>query len=258
MNFDIEGLRVLVTAGADGIGKKMVAGFAGGGARVHTCDISEEAIAACRNDLPDVGYSLCDVADDDAVGRMFEEAAENLGGLDVLVNNAGIAGPIANLEDIEPDDWRRTVEIDLNSMYYCCRRAIPMLKATGGGCIVNMSSAIGRLGAPRRSPYAATKAAVIGLTKGLSQELGPHKIRVNCILPGVVEGARIRRTIAGDAEATGRSANEVTETYISRNVLHQFVEEQEIADMVFYLCSPSGRSITGQAVNVDADHQTLM
>lgn len=258
MQFDIEGLRVLVTAGADGIGKKMVRSFVDGGARVHACDISEEAIAACRTEIPEAGFSLCDVSDDDAVGRMFEDVAGTLGGLDVLVNNAGIAGPIANLEDIEPDDWRQTIEIDLNSIYYYCRRAIPMLKEAGAGSIVNMSSAIGRLGAPRRTPYAAAKAAVIGLTKALSQELGPHKIRVNAILPGVVEGPRIRRTIAGHAEATGESVNEVTNFYISRNVLNQFVEQQEIADMVLYLCSPSGRSITGQAVNVDADHQTLM
>jgi NAD(P)-dependent dehydrogenase (short-subunit alcohol dehydrogenase family) len=258
MKFDIEGLRVLVTAGADGIGRQMVQGFVEGDARVHTCDISEDAIAASRKIFPDIGHSLCDVADDDAVGRMFDDVTENLGGLDVLVNNAGIAGPVANLEDIEPDDWRRTVEIDLNSMYYCCRRAIPMMKDAGAGSIINMSSAIGRLGAPRRSPYAATKAAVIGLTKGLSQELGPHHIRVNCILPGVVEGDRIRRTIANHAAATGESANEVTDQYISRNVLNQLVQQDEIAHMVLYLCSPSARSITGQAVNVDADHQTLM
>ncbi|MDP7400268.1 MAG: SDR family NAD(P)-dependent oxidoreductase, partial [Lentisphaeria bacterium] len=167
MQFDIAGQRVLVTAGAGGIGKDIVRSFRDGGARVHICDISEDALAACRNEIPDVGASLCDVSDDDAVGRLFEDVAAALGGLDVLVNNAGIAGPIADLEDIAPDDWRRTIDVDLNGMYYCCRRAIPMLKAAGAGNIVNLSSAIGRLGAPRRTPYAAAKAAVIGLTKAL-------------------------------------------------------------------------------------------
>jgi len=164
----------------------------------------------------------------------------------------------ANLEDIEPDEWRQTIEVDLTSMFYCCRRAIPMLKAAGAGNIVNLSSAIGRLGAPRRTPYAAAKAAVIGLTKALAQELGPNGIRVNAVLPGIVDGPRMRGTIARHAEAVGESVNEVTDFYVSRNVLGQFVEQQEIAEMVLYLCSPAARSITGQALNVDADHQTLM
>ena len=258
MQFDIEGQRVLVTAGADGIGKHIVKSFRDGGARVHTCDISEEALETCRDEMPDVGVSLCDVSDDDAVGRMFEDVAETLGGLDVLVNNAGIAGPIANLVDIDPDDWRQTIDVDLNSMFYCCRRAIPMLQQAGAGNIINLSSAVGRLGAPRRTPYAAAKAAIIGLTKALAQELGPDRIRVNAILPGVIDGPRMRRTIALHAEAVGQGVNEITDFYVSRNVLGQFIEQQEIADMVLYLCSPSGRSITGQAVNVDADHQTLI
>ena len=257
MQYDVANRKVLITAGADGIGKVMARNFLEQGARVFVCDVSGEALTHFLADHPNASGTVCDVADEPAVGEMVAAAVEAMGGLDVLVNNAGIAGPIAPLVDIDPDDWRRTIEVDLSSMFYCCRHAIPHIEAAENGVIVNLSSIVGHLGAPERSPYAAAKSGVIGFSRALAVELGPKGIRVNSILPGSVDGARIRRTIERHAAATGIGVNQMTEQYVSGNVLGQLQQPEEIAAMVLYLCSPVARSITGQAIRVDADHQTL-
>ena len=257
MQYDVANRKVLITAGADGIGKVMARDFLEQGARVFVCDVSGEALTHFLSEHPKASGTVCDVADEPAVGEMVAAAVEAMGGLDVLVNNAGIAGPIAPLVDIDPDDWRRTIEVDLSSMFYCCRHAIPHIEAAENGVIVNLSSIVGHLGAPERSPYAAAKSGVIGFSRALAVELGPKGIRVNSILPGSVDGARIRRTIERHAAATGIGVNQMTEQYVSGNVLGQLQQPEEIAAMVLYLCSPVARSITGQAIRVDADHQTL-
>ncbi len=257
MQYDIAHRKALITAGADGIGAVMARDFLDQGASVFVCDVSEEALARFLSEYPKASGVVCDVADESTVGEMVAAAAEAMGGLDVLVNNAGIAGPIAALVDIEPNDWRRTIEVDLNSMFYTCRHAIPHIEAAEDGVIVNLSSVVGLVGAAGRSPYAAAKSGVIGFSRALAVELGPKGIRVNSILPGVVDGARIRRTIDQHALAAGVGANQMTEQYFAGNLLGHLVQPEEIAAMVLYLCSPAARSITGQAIRVDADHQTL-
>jgi NAD(P)-dependent dehydrogenase (short-subunit alcohol dehydrogenase family) len=257
MRYDIEHRKVLITAGADGIGGVMARDFLEQGASVFVCDVSEEALTRFLSEHPKASGMICDVADEPAVGEMVAAAVAAMGSLDVLVNNAGIAGPIAALVDIEPDDWRRTIEVDLNSMFYTCRHAIPHIEAAGNGVIVNLSSIVGYVGAARRSPYAAAKSGVIGFSRALAVELGTKGIRVNSILPGVVDGARIRRTIERHAVAAGVGVNQMTEQYFAGNLLGQLQQPEEIAAMVLYLCSPAARSITGQAIRVDADHQTL-
>ncbi|MHA1153295.1 MAG: SDR family NAD(P)-dependent oxidoreductase, partial [Alphaproteobacteria bacterium] len=154
------GFRVLITAGAAGIGRAIADTFADQGARVWVCDISDEALEACRATRPDYGVVRCDVAEAGQIDAFFDQAIAELGGLDLLVNNAGIAGPTAGVEDIGPADWRRTVDINLNSYFYCARRATPLLKAAGDGAMINISSVAGRLGFAQRTPYAATKWAV--------------------------------------------------------------------------------------------------
>jgi NAD(P)-dependent dehydrogenase (short-subunit alcohol dehydrogenase family) len=173
-------MRVLVTAGGAGIGRVIADTFLEHGAKVHTCDVDPST-------KPD---TVCDVARVADVDRLFEEVTKKLGGLDVLVNNAGIAGPTAKVEDVKPEDWDRTIAIDLSGMFYCTRKAMPMIKRSGGGSIVNLSSAAGRHGFPQRSPYCAAKWGVVGFTKALAVEAGPEKVRVNAILPGLVEGRR--------------------------------------------------------------------
>ena len=196
MEYSARGLRVIVTAGAAGIGRAIAGAFVEHGARVHVCDVDEKALGALREALPQVTQTLADVASLPDVDRLFSEAKQRLGGLDVLVNNAGIAGPTAKVEDIRPEDWDRCIAVDLNGMFYCTRRAMPMIKAAGGGSIINLSSIAGRLGVAMRTPSSAAKWAVVGFTQSLAVEAGPDGVRVNCIQPGIVEGERIERIVA--------------------------------------------------------------
>lgn len=254
------GLRVLVTAGASGIGRAIAEAFAEREARVQVCDISEPALEACRAERPELGASLCDVADEAQVERLFERVEAELGGLDVLVANAGIAGPTGGIEELAPDDWRRTIDVNLNSQFYCARRAVPLLKASDwalGGAMIHISSVAGRLGYAYRTPYAASKWAVVGLVKSLAIELGPAGIRVNAILPGMVAGPRIEQVVAARAEALGASYQEVEQEYLKKISLHRMVSAGDIANMAVYLCSPMGRNVSGQALSVCGNVEAL-
>ena len=249
---DLTGLRVAITAGAGGIGRVMADSFAACGAKVFVCDVDAAALAACPH--PAMRADMAEVAEIDA---FMQAALGALGGLDVLVNNAGIAGPTGPVEEVEPDALRATMAIDIEAMFHTARRAIPALRRAGGGAIVNLSSAAGRFGFRFRSPYAAAKWGVVGLTKTLAIELGPDAIRVNCILPGLVEGPRIRAVLAAKAKAAGVGDNEMTEQALANVSLRCFVTQQDIANMALYLCSPFGATISGQAISVDGDIQRL-
>ena len=257
MDISMRNQRVLITAGAAGIGRTMAAAFASAGARVHICDIDTAALESFRAAHPDLGASLADVSDDAAVGRLFDDATRSLGGLDVLVNNAGIAGPTAKIEDIAPADWERCIAVGLNSVFYCTRRAVPLLRAAGGGSIINLSSAAGRLGFPLRSPYSAVKFGIVGVTETLAMELGPDHIRVNCIQPGFVEGERIDRVIAAKAAQRGVSIEAQRTQFVSRVSLRTMVNADDIANMALFLASPAGRHISGQALAVCGNVESL-
>jgi NAD(P)-dependent dehydrogenase (short-subunit alcohol dehydrogenase family) len=250
-------LRVLVTAGSSGIGRAIASAFAESGARVHICDISEKALTQFAKELPAVSSTVADVSAEADVERLFQDVRRSLGGLDVLVNNAGIAGPTGGIEQISPDDWRRTIDVNLNGKYYCTRLAVPMLREAKDGAIINLSSLAGRLGFPNRTPYAASKWAVIGLTKSLAIELGPAGIRVNAILPGVVEGPRQERVIRARAELAQVSYGEVEAELTNRASLKRMVTADDVAATALFLCSPAGRNISGQALSVCGDVQTL-
>ena len=253
----IADLRVLVTAGAAGIGCSIAEAFVAGGARLHLCDIDGEALGAVADALPLAGATLADVCDPQAVERLFAEADASLGGLDVLVNNAGIAGPTLPVEEIEPEAWRRTLEVNTTGQFLCIRQAVPRLKAAGGGCIVNLSSAAGVRGYPLRTPYVASKWAVVGMTKSLAMELGPFGIRVNALCPGAVEGARIDRVIAAKAAARGVTEAEMRAELTRDSSLRTFVTAGDIADMALYLAGPSGARISGQALSIDGNLEVL-
>ncbi|MGH6887168.1 MAG: SDR family oxidoreductase, partial [Geminicoccales bacterium] len=186
-----------------------------------------------------------------------DEALANLGGLDVMVNNAGIAGPTGNVEDLKPEDWRRTLAVNLDSAYLCCRRAVPALKANRGGAIINLSSAAGIFGFARRTPYASAKWAIVGFTKSLALELGPFGVRVNAICPGAVEGDRIERVIAAEAKAGSRSAEQVRKDMVRYSAMKTFVAPQDIANMILFLASDAGARVSGQALPVDGYTYTL-
>jgi len=257
MHVSVEGLRVMITAGAAGIGLAIAKAFADDGARVHICDVDDGALEAFSKACPDARATRADVASLSDVDALFDAAVGWLGGLDVLINNAGIAGPTGRVEDIDPQDWDRSLAININGQFYCTRRAVPLLKAAGGGSIVNLSSSAGVMGFPLRTPYAASKWAVVGLTKSLSMELGEFGIRVNAICPGAVAGPRIDRVIAADAEARGLPLETVRQSYLNQNSLREFIQPESIAREVLFLCSPAGNQITGQALSVDGDTHTL-
>jgi NAD(P)-dependent dehydrogenase (short-subunit alcohol dehydrogenase family) len=206
---------------------------------------------------PDIGVSLCDVSNATDVDRLFHEVGLQLGGLDFLINNAGIAGPTARVEEVTPAEWRQTMAVNIDGQFYCARRAVPLLKQAGGGGIVNLSSAAGRLGYPMRSPYAASKWAVIGFTQSLAMELGEFNIRVNAILPGSVEGDRMARVNAARAETLGISVDEVIGRDLSSTSLRCYVPPTHVASMVHYLCSEPGSTISGQCLNVCGNVETL-
>ena len=252
-----KGLRVIVTAGAAGIGRAIAETFADRGAKVVICDLDTEALSEMAKACPEIGHFHADVADQTQVDAFFDAALAKLGGLDVLVNNAGIAGPTAPIDEMDPADWRRTVDINLNSHFYCLRRAVPPLKESGNGAIINLSSVAGRLGFAMRTPYAATKWGIVGLTESLSKELGPFGIRVNCLQPGMVEGDRINRVISARAEATGETFDAVEQDMLSNVSLRRTVSGQDIAEMAIFLCTPKGGNITGQALSVCAGVESI-
>ena len=253
MNVSANDLRVIVTAGAAGIGRAIAETFVAHGARVHICDLDRPALEEAGKTMPRVTRTVADVAILGDVDRLFADARRELGGLDVLVNNAGIAGPTAKVEDMKPEDWDRCIAVDLNSMFYCTRLAMPMIKAAGGGSIINLSSVAGRLGFPMRTPYAAAKWAVVGFTKSLAIEAGPDKVRVNCIQPGSVEGDRINRVIDAKAKAFGIPFEEQKRKLLDTVSLRTFVTAQDIANMALFLATDAGKHISGQALSVCGD-----
>ncbi len=247
MDVSAKGLRVLVTAGAAGIGCVIAKTFLEHGARVQVCDVDDKALSALPKEIFRVKADVANLSD---VDRLFEEVKKNLGGLDVLVNNAGVAGPTAKVEDIKPEDWDRCIAVDLNGMFYCTRKAMPMIKAAGGGSIINLSSAAGRLAFPMRTPYSAAKFAVVGFTESLAAEAGPDKVRVNCIQPGVVEGERIERVIAAKAQGLGLSFDQVKAKMLEGVSMHTTVTQQDIANTALFLATDAGKHISGQAISV--------
>lgn len=252
-----EGLRVVVTAGASGIGRAVSDLLIARGARVHICDVSDEFLADYRAAYRGARLSKADVSSEADVARLFVDVKASLGGLDAIINNAGIAGPTGGVEDIRPKDWRRTIDVCLTGQFLCAHHGVPMLKAAGGGAIVNLSSAAGRFGYAFRTPYSAAKWGVIGFTQSLAKELGPANIRVNAILPGIVEGPRMTGVIAARAKQTGVTYEAMEKTYLDRVSLRRMVTASDVAATVAYLLSPAGRNISGQSLGVDGNVEAL-
>jgi NAD(P)-dependent dehydrogenase (short-subunit alcohol dehydrogenase family) len=253
----LDGQRVVVTAGAGGIGLAITDTLTALGARVVICDVSDEALASVGEKVKVEAAIKADVSNEADVDRLFDTAASTLGGLDALINNAGIAGPTGGVDEIAPDDWRRCLDIGLTGQFLCARRAVPMLKAAGGGSIVSMSSAAGRHGYAYRTPYSAMKFGVIGFTQSLAKELGPFGIRVNAILPGIIEGPRIEGVIGARAKQIGVSHEEMTKRYLANISLRRMTSPYDVASMVAFLLSDAGYNISGQSLGVDGNVETL-
>lgn len=234
---------VLVTAGATGIGRAIAEKFYGAGDRVHVVDIDADAIAA----MPQ-GFlaSALDVADEAAV-----EALPEIDNIDVLVNCAGIQGPTARIEDIALSDWQRCMAVNLDAMFIVTKAVVPGMRARRAGNIINISSTAGWHGYPLRTPYAASKWGVIGLTKSIAMELGADGIRCNTICPGSVDGERMDRVIAAEAAEKQTSVEEIRRGYTQGSSLGTFIAPGDIADMAFFLASTAASKVTGQIMNVD-------
>jgi NAD(P)-dependent dehydrogenase (short-subunit alcohol dehydrogenase family) len=249
--------RVMITAGGSGIGLVIARAFADSGAKVHICDIDARALAEAAKAHPQIAATQLDVTDEDAIGRWFDAAMGDLGGLDVLVNNAGIKGPTGYVEEITLEDWRDCLQVCLDAQFLCAKRAAPIMKKQREGSIINISSTAGLFGYGLRTPYAAAKWAVIGFTKSLAVEFGPFDVRVNAICPGTVEGPRIERVIKAEAGSRGIPTELLRKEYIQAQSIKRFVKPEEVADMCLFLASPAARMVSGQAIAVDGHTETF-
>lgn len=257
MDLSLSGQRVLVTAGAAGIGRAIAEAFAREGARVFVCDVDTVALARLAAEQPGIGQCTADVAARDQVATLFERALAALGGLDCLVNNAGIAGPTGKVEEIDPAEWDRCLAIDLTGQFNCVRLAVPHLRKSSNASIMNVSSLAGRLGFPLRTPYAAAKWGVVGFTRSLAAELGPDRIRVNALLPGIVAGERQKRVLTAKAAARGLSFEEMERLAFSYTSIKEYVTAEQLADLVLFAASPRGATISGQSLSVCGDTNML-
>jgi len=250
-------LVAIISAGASGIGLSIAQSLHELGYRLFIVDIDPSHVAEFQRVYGDGSARVCDVSDPQQVDSAFAAFRAQHERLDLLVNNAGIAGPQGVLEDIAVDDWQRTIDTDLNSLFYMTRHAIPLMKAQRSGAIINMSSNAGLSGCPLRSPYAASKWASIGLAKTWAMELGPWNIRVNALCPGSVSGPRIEGVITRDAEARGMTPDAIRRVYQRQGSLRQFTDPEDIAAMVGFLAGPGGAKVSGQAIAIDGHTESL-
>lgn len=247
--------RLIISAGASGIGLAVARHFVANGASVAICDIDRDAVAAVSDEFDFA--SICDVTDADAMDSFVKVAVSHLGGVTTVIANAGTAGPTANLEDVNPDDWSRTIAVNLTGQYTLLKSTIPHLKAQSMGSVILMSSTAGRLGLPMRSPYAAAKWGVIGLKETLAMELGPHGITVNAILPGSVQGPRMDAVLATKAKATGISIDAAQAAEVQNTSLGRMIDPGEIAELAWFTASPAARSMSGQSLGLCGNFETL-
>ncbi|KXO85763.1 3-ketoacyl-ACP reductase [Acinetobacter venetianus] len=249
--------KVFVSAGGSGIGRCIAEAFLKNGDQVFVCDINAESLAQFKQDFPQLHTYSCDLAQPDAIQDMFQQVVHTFGHLDVLVNNTGISGPTVAAEDLNLEDWNAVLNLNLNSTFLMTKLAIPYLKQSIGGSIINLSSIAGRLGYPYRLAYSTSKWGIVGFTKTLSMELGIDNIRVNAILPGAVDGERVQRVLQARADLANISLEQATQNALNNQSLKYFVDPKHIADLCVFLTSESGRSISGQILPIDGDKQYL-
>ena len=242
---------VLISGGASGIGRRIAERFLEQGALVHICDASQDHIDEFLGANPGASATLADIGDRTAVDTVFAAHALHHDGLDLLINNAGVAGPVGPVESLDEDAWDKCLQINLSGTFYMTRRAIPLLRKSSAASIINIASTAGLLGCPNRSPYVASKWAQVGLTKTWAMELGPEGIRVNAVCPTSVDGPRIDSVIEHEAEQRGTSTDAVREVYLRQTSLRSFATADEVADTVLFLASEKASRISGQSLSVD-------
>lgn len=245
--------RVVITGGASSVGLATAESFLALGHNVHICDIDQDLLRRTLSSHPNLRGTVADVGNVSSVRRLFEDVYSWMDGVDVLVNNVGIGGPKAFLEDIEHEQWVETINANLNGIFYTTRHVLRGMKERTHGVIINISSASTRTGLPMRIPYVASKAGVEALTRTLARELGPYNIRCNAIRPGMINNQRARSIIKRKAEAAYVPESAVLENYLRFISMRTMVQPEEIADVIVFLSSKEARHITGQIIGVDGN-----
>ena len=242
--------RVVITGGADGIGLGIARCFLEDGAQVHVCDIRPGAVEEAHKLHPDLKTHVTDVGDYDAVSRFIAECETAMGGIDVLVNNVGVAGAICFVEDIPVDDWDETLRVNTSGMFYGIRQVVGGMKKLGAGSIINISS-VGTFTLPtKRSVYNTSKCAVEGLTKSVARELGEFGIRSNAILPGTMNNERMNRIVHQRMTNENRDFDDIMNEYLEFNAMKTVIDVEDIGNMAVFLSSEKARYVTGQLISV--------
>ena len=249
--------RILVTAGAAGIGRAIAEAFLEDGADVAICDVDTEQLAAMQEAHPTLIASQVDVTNEAEMDAFLRQLEERWQGIDVVCANAGTGGPAGRIETLDFNEWQHCVATNLHGSFLTCRWAARLMRAQGSGLICLTSSTAGQMGYPLRSPYASAKWATVGLTKTLAMELGEAGVRVNAICPGAVEGPRMDRVIENEASARGQAIDAVRQSYVKGVSMKTWVTAKDIANTIRFLASPSGSKISGQILAVDGHTETL-
>ena len=248
--------RVVITGGASGIGARLAERFLAVGDRVAVCDADSQAVAAFGAAHAGLRAEVADVTDAAAMAAFLGRVEADWGGADIVCANAGTGGPAGRIEDLALDDWRACLAVNLDGAFLTCRWAARVMRAQGAGLILITSSTSGQWGHPNRSPYAAAKWGLIGLTKTLAMELGPAGVRVNALCPGAVEGPRMERMLANQSAASGKSPDDIRRDYAAGTSLRSWVTADDVADAALWLASPGAANITGQAIAIDGHTET--
>jgi len=253
----VKNLKIVITAGASGIGSEIAMILSQADAKVIICDKDQEVLDQFSKNNPEIITLKADVSREEEVASFFNEIKDHFGEINALINNAGIAGPSAKLEDTNFNDWKNTLSVNLNGTFLSTKSAIPLLRSAGGGSIINIGSTSSFMGTPLRSSYSATKWGLIGLTKTWAMEYGEDNIRINTICPSSVNGERIEQVIEREAKYRSVSPEEIKAAYLSQTSMKTFVDAEEIAGMIVYLLSPLARKITGQMLAIDGHTESL-
>ena len=248
--------KVIISAGASGIGWATAKVCLEKGATVFICDIDKKYLSKAKkhkqNNKKLFVYE-CDASNEKEVKELFNKINKKTKKIDCLINNVGIAGPTGTIEKLKSKDWENTLKVNVISHFHFTKLSIPMLKKNKGGSIINLSSGAGIMGFPLRSPYAASKWAIVGVTKTLAMELGKFKIRVNAICPGTIKGDRMKRVIKDKAKFLKVSKKLIEKEFISMTSMNTWVYEEDIGKMCSFLISDDSLRISGQIISIDGD-----
>lgn len=253
---NLSGKTAIITAGAGGIGLAIARRFVGYGASICICDISEHGLADASAEFPGALILRADVSKVKDVEQVFDAFRARFNRLDILVNNAGISGPTKPVDEITDAEWQATLDVNISGMFYMVRAATPLFRRQRAGSVINMSSVAGRIGMPLRTPYSVSKYAVRGLTDVLAIELGEIGVRVNSLLPGLVDGPRGQRVIAEQAASRGMNIEEYERMFLHNISMHTKVQMEEIADMAAFLASDLAPHVSGQSISVDGNFES--